>query len=141
MSIFWLVFAVAMGILEAITAQMVSIWFALGGAAGYVTSLFTENIYIQVAVAIVVTIITLIATRPLAKRIINNTKTHTNSDKNIGKTAIVTIEIDNYQSTGQVKVGSSIWSAKSADNSIIEKDSKVIVKDIEGVKLVVEKIS
>ncbi len=141
MSIFWLVFAVAMGILEAITAQMVSIWFALGAAAGYVTSLCTDNVYIQVAVAIVVTIITLIATRPLAKRIINNTKTHTNSDKNIGKTAVVTIEIDNYQSTGQVKVGSSVWSAKSADNSIIEKNSKVIVKEIEGVKLVVEKIS
>ncbi len=141
MSIFWIVVAVAMGILEAVTAQMVSIWFAIGAAAGYVTSLFTDNIYIQIAVAIVVTGITLVATRPLAKRIINNTKTHTNSDKNIGKTAVVTIEIDNYQSTGQVKVGSSVWSAKSADDSIIEKDSKVIVKDIEGVKLVVEKIS
>lgn len=140
MSIFWIVLAVVMGIIEACTAQMVSIWFAVGAAGGYVTSLFTDNIYIQVAVALVVTAVTLIATRPLAKRMINTTKTHTNSDKYVGKTAVVTITIDNMQAVGQVKVDSSVWSAKSADDSIIEKDSKVTVKAIEGVKLVVEKI-
>lgn len=140
MSIFWLVLAVVMGLVEAFTVQMVSIWFALGSAAGYVTSLFTDNIYIQVAVALVVTGITLVVTRPFAKRMINATKTHTNSDKYVGKTAIVTITIDNMQAVGQVKVDSSVWSAKSSDGSIIEKDSKVVVKAIEGVKLVVEKI-
>ncbi len=140
MSIFWLVLAVVMGLIEAFTVQMVSIWFALGAASGYVTSLFTDNIYIQVAVAIVVTGITLVVTRPLAKRMINATKTHTNSDKYVGKTAVVITTIDNMQAVGQVKVDSSVWSAKSSDGSIIEKDSKVIVKAIEGVKLVVEKI-
>lgn len=140
MSIFWIILAVVMALLEAVTVQMVSIWFAIGAAAGYVTSLFTDNIIIQVAVALVFTGITLVVTRPIAKRLINTKKTHTNSDKYIGKTAVVTIDIDNVSAVGQVKVENSVWSAKSADDSIIEKDSKVLVKSIEGVKLVVEKI-
>lgn len=138
MTTFWLIFALAMGVLEAITAQMVSIWFALGALGGCVTSLFTDKLWIQITVAVVITVITLIVTRPLAKRLIDTTKTHTNADKNIGKTAIVITEIDNAQAVGQVKVGSAVWSAKSVDDSIIKKDSKVIVKAIEGVSLIVE---
>lgn len=138
MSIFWLVLAVVMGVIEATTVQLVSIWFAVGAVGGCITSLITDNIWIQITVAVVVTLITLVATRPFAKRVINTKKTHTNSDRNIGKTGVVIMDIDNIESTGQVKVDSSVWSAKSVDDSVIKKDSKVIVKKIEGAKLVVE---
>ena len=76
--------------------------------------------------------------RPLAKRITTVKKTHTNSDRNIGKTAVVITDIDNIKAVGQVKVGYSVWSAKSADDTVITKDTKVIVKAIEGAKLIVE---
>ncbi len=140
MSIFWLILAVVMFVLEATTAQLVSIWFALGAVGGCITSLFTDTLWIQIVVAVVVTLVTLIATRPLAKRLTQVKLTHTNSDKYIGKDGVVTITIDNVSATGQVKVGYSVWSAKSADGSIIEKDSKIVVKTIEGAKLVVETI-
>lgn len=138
MSIFWLVLAVILGVFEAMTAQLVSIWFAVGAVGGCITSLFTDNIWIQVTVAVVLTLITLVITRPLSKRLTQVKKTHTNSDRNIGKTALVITDIDNLNSVGQVKVGSNVWSAKSSDGSIIKKDSKVVVKAIEGAKLVVE---
>lgn len=138
MSIFWLVLAVILGVFEAVTAQLVSIWFAVGAVGGCITSLFTDNIWIQVTVAVVLTLITLVITRPLSKRLTQVKKTHTNSDRNIGKTALVVTDIDNLNSVGQVKVGSNVWSAKSSDGSIINKDSKVVVKAIEGAKLVVE---
>lgn len=138
MSIIWLSIAIVLGIIEATTAQLVSIWFAVGAVGGCVTSLFTDSILIQIIVAVLVSLITLIATRPLAKRLINTKKTHTNSDRNIGKTAVVISDIDNVASTGQIKVGSSIWSAKSTDDTVIKKHSTVVVKAIEGVKLVVE---
>ncbi len=140
MSIFWLILAVVMFVLEATTAQLVSIWFALGAVGGCVTSLFTDTLWIQIVVAVVVTLVTLIVTRPLAKRLTQVKLTHTNSDKYIGKDGVVTIAIDNVSATGQVKVGYSVWSAKSADGSVIEKDSKVVVKTIEGAKLVVEAV-
>ena len=138
MSIFWLVLTVLMVVIEACTTQLVSIWFAVGALSGCITALITEKIWIQVLVFVVVTVITLITTRPLAKRVNNKIKTHTNSDRNIGKTALVVSDINNTDSVGQVKVSGSIWSAKSADNSVILKESEVVVKDIEGAKLVVE---
>lgn len=140
MSIFWLVLAVVMGVLEASTAQLVSIWFALGALGGCVTSLFTDKIWIQIIIAVVVCAVTLIATRPFVKRVTNTKKTHTNSDRHIGKTAVVISDIDNLNAVGQVKVDGAVWSAKSTADSIIKKDSKVVVKDIKGAKLVVEEI-
>ena len=127
-----------MGAIEAVTPQLVAIWFALGGIGGCITSLFTDNIWIQISVAVAVTVVTLIATRPLAKRVNVTKKTHTNSDRNIGKDALVIKDIDNIKAVGQVKVESSVWSAKSADGEIIKKDSIVSVVAIEGAKLVVK---
>ena len=140
MSIFWLVFAIIMGAIEACTAQLVSIWFAVGAVGGCITSLITDKLWIQITVAVVLTLVTLIVTRPLAKRVIDSKKTYTNSDRNIGKTAVCIADIDNISSVGQVKIGGAIWSAKGADDSVIKKDSKVIVKSIEGAKLVVENL-
>ena len=140
MSIFWLILAVVMFVLEATTAQLVSIWFALGAVGGCITSIFTDVLWIQIVVAVLVTLITLLVTRPLAKRLTQVKLTHTNSDKYIGKDGVVTIAIDNVSATGQVKVGYSVWSAKSADGNVIEKDSKIVVKAIEGAKLVVETV-
>lgn len=140
MSIFWLILAVVMGVIEASTAQLVSIWFSVGALGGCITSLFTDKIWIQVIVAVAVCAITLIATRPLVKRVTNTKKTYTNSDRNIGKSAVVIIDIDNIKASGQVKVNGAVWSAKSTTEDIIPKDSKVVVKAIEGAKLVVEPI-
>ncbi len=138
MSIFWLVLAVVLAVVEAVTPQLVSIWFAVGALGGCVTSLITENIWIQIVVAVLISLIVLIATRPLAKRVLDSKKTHTNADRNIGKVAVVISEIDNIKSCGQVKVGFDIWSAKSSDDTVIQKDSKVEVTAIEGAKLVVK---
>ncbi len=138
MSIFWLVLAVVLGLVEALTPQLVSIWFALGAVGGCVTSLVTDKIWIQIVVAVVITVVSLIATRPLAKRITTVKMTNTNSDRNIGKVAVVISDIDNLRAVGQVKVGYTVWSAKSADDTVITKDTKVVVKAIEGAKLVVE---
>lgn len=140
MSIFWLVLAVVLGVFEAITPQLVSIWFALGAVGGCVTSLITDKIWIQIVVAVVITLISLVLTRPLAKRITTVKKTNTNSDRNIGKTAVVIADIDNINAVGQVKVGYTVWSAKSVNDAVIAKDTKVIVKAIEGAKLVVEAV-
>ena len=57
----------------------------------------------------------------------------------IGQEAVVTEEINNLLGKGQAKIRGVIWTARSADESVIPKDSIVIIKAIEGVKLIVEK--
>ena len=139
MTIIWLVLAIAMAILEAVTVQLVSIWFTIGGVAACVTSLFTDNIIIQVAVFVVVSAIALAVTRPLVKKFKKKGSEPTNADRYIGKIAVVIEAIDNEKAQGLVKVDNQKWTARSVDDEKIPKDAVVTVKAIEGVKLMVEK--
>lgn len=136
----WIGIAIVMGIIEASTAQLVSVWFVLGGLAAAVSCIFTDNVYIQIAVFLIVSIVSLLATRPFVKKITKFGKTKTNLDSTVGKTAVVTSDIDNRISEGAVSVGGKVWTARSADGSLIPKNSNVKVISIEGVKLIVEKI-
>ena len=138
MTIIWLVLAVVMAAVEAATVQLVSIWFVIGSVAACVTSLFTDNILIQVIVFVAVTALALIITRPIVKKMRSKAPEPTNSDRYIGKEGVVITTIDNTAARGQVRVGSSAWTARSEDDSVISEGAKVTVTAIEGVKLIVK---
>ena len=136
----WLGILVATVILEIATTQMVSIWFAIGALAAFIAALLgVEQLWIQIVVFVVVSAIALAATRPLVKKMVNQKTEPTNADMVIGKTGIVTEKIDNIASSGLVRVNGAVWTARSADDSVIEADEKVIIKEISGVKLLVIK--
>lgn len=136
--IIWLVVAVIMAVVEAFTVQLVSVWFAVGAVAGCITAIFTDNVSIQLIVFVAVSLVAMLITRPLVKRIKVKKAEATNSDKYIGKTAVVIEAIDNAAAKGQVKVGSTTWSARSVDGKQIEAGASVTVVAIEGVKLMVK---
>lgn len=139
MTIIWLVIAVVMGVTEACTVQLVSVWFAIGSAAACITSLFTDQIYIQVIVFVVVTAIALAVTRPLVKKLKRKRPEATNADRYIGKSAVVVEAIDNDHAKGLVKVDNEKWTARSVDGQLLEPGDRVVVTAIEGVKLIVDK--
>ena len=134
----WIIFAVFMLICEILTTQLVSIWFVLGGIAAAITCIFTDDLLIQTLVFVLVSLIALLATRPLVKRFLKNKKEPTNSDRLVGRVAIVTMDIVNQTGEGQVNVDGKIWSAKSSDGCEIKSGANVKITSIEGVKLVVE---
>lgn len=68
-------------------------------------------------------------------------KTNTNVDILIGKIALVTEDIDNLLSKGQVYINNDYWSAINVEDKVISKGTKVKVLEIKGVKLVVKTIS
>ncbi len=141
MPFIWIGFAVFMAVCEAFTAQLVSIWFVFGSVCAAITSIFTDSIPIQSAAFLAVTLISLIVTRPLIRKMKSRKgNIETNANRLIGKTAVVLSGIEDAQKIGQVKVEGEIWSAKS-DSAPIYKDSKVKVLAIEGVKLLVEPIN
>ncbi len=138
----WVALLAAFVIIEASTAQLVTIWFAVGSFAALITSFFTDNIIVQVAVFIAVSVIILAVTRPFVKKVTNSKKQATNADMYIGKEGIVTEEINNLLSQGVVKVKGSVWSARSEkDGAPIPKGTLVTVVKIEGVKLIVRPVS
>ena len=134
----WLGLAVLMAAVEAATPQLVSIWFALGAVAACITSLFTDSVWIEVIVFVAVSGVALILTRPIAAKLKEKKVEHTNSDRFVGQEGMVITAIDNDAAAGQVRVGSSVWTARSADGSPIAEGVKVTVTAIEGVKLIVK---
>lgn len=135
---FWLAVVIVAGILESMTAQLVSIWFAVGGVGALVACLAEASLPVQIIVFVLVTAASLAATRPLVKRLTRVQKTSTNADRYIGKIAVVTVEINNTLGQGQVNVLGSIWTARSADGSVIPAGQRVLVQAIDGVKLIVQ---
>lgn len=136
----WLGILVAAVIVEVCTTQMVSVWFAIGALASFFVALAgVEQLWIQIVVFVVVSAVAVIVTRPLVKKMVNKKAEPTNADMVIGKTGIVTEKIDNLAPSGLVKVGGAVWTARAADDSVIEADEKVVVKEIRGVKLLVIK--
>lgn len=135
--IIWAVMIVLFGVFEAITFQLVSIWFVVGSIAALIASFFGLEFIWQVLIFVIVSALALIITRPLVKKYINVKKLPTNADKVIGQIGVVVEEINNLDSTGQVKADGKIWTARSTDDTIIPNGAKVKIEKIDGVKLIV----
>ena len=136
---FWLIIAGLCLVIEIYTVGFFIFWFGIGALFALLTSFITNNLFIQIAVFLISSSLLVILTKPLMKKFTKNEKTvHTNFFSLSGKQGIVTKKIDCNNSTGQVKVKGELWSAISDED--IEKDAKVKVLSIDGVKLKVEKI-
>ncbi len=137
----WLGATVLLFILEAVTVNLVSVWFALGSLAALIASLLGAKLWLQIVVFFIVTILTLIATRPLVKKYFNK-KDHepTNADAVIGRICVVTQDVDNLSSSGQASCMGSTWTVRSKNGEIIKEGSKAKVLSIEGVKLIIEEV-
>ncbi|MBN2300118.1 MAG: NfeD family protein [Acholeplasmataceae bacterium] len=119
------------------TANMVSIWFAIAAIPSFIISLFSQNFAVQVVIFVVVAIIMLLLTRPFVMKYFKTNEIKTNVDSYIGLTGVC-VKLIEEGSIGAAKVNNREWSAIS--NERIEIGEKVRVLDIEGVKLIVEKI-
>lgn len=135
---FWIIALVAFLALEAFTAGLTSIWFAVGALAALITALLHGPLWLQVVWFVVVSALMLIFTRPLAKKYVNGRTVATNADRSIGKTAVTIERIDNVAGTGAVKLDGVEWTARSLGEETIEAGKTVRVCEIRGVRLIVE---
>lgn len=134
----WLIISGVFFVLEMMTVGFLVFWFGIGALITAIVSIFTDNIIIQTSVFVISSTLLLFLTKPLVKKLSRTDKVQTNAYSVIGKTGIVTREINSKKGIGQVKVGSEIWTAKS-DSPILE-GTEVIIKEIDGVKAIVEPV-
>ena len=141
-SIIWLGLVILLGFLEALTVTLTSIWFAVGALAAMAVALFGGALWVQILVFAVVSLICVLALRPLAKtRLGGAKKVATNADRIIGQKAMVTEPIDNVAGTGAVSIGGTVWTARSDSAKPIAAGSVVRILRIEGVKVFVAPVS
>ena len=136
---FWLISLVLFIVLEAATSALVSLWFIGGSLAALIATAFGAPEWAQVIIFLAFSVALLLTLRPMAKKLVSPSKIVTNARSNIGKLAVVTETIDELEGKGAVKISGVIWSARSADGSVIEKDTLVRVTELEGVKVCVKK--
>lgn len=134
MQIVWIVLIVLFIVVEAATVSLWSVWFFLGALVAFVVSLFApENLPVQFALFLIVSIAAILALRPFAKRFMGSRRSPTNADANIGKVAQVVGEIQPEQ-FGRARLEGLEWTAKS--DVLMPVGSWGRVTAIEGVKLV-----
>ncbi|MDD7112980.1 MAG: NfeD family protein [Lachnospiraceae bacterium] len=139
---YWLLAAAAFLVLEMLTMGLTSIWFAGGALVGAVVARMGLSLGIQVAAFVVVSIVLLMLTRPLAGKYLNSRTVKTNADSLVGEACVVTQTIDNLKAQGQVLIRGQVWTARSTkEDLVIPEDSRVKVIEISGVKLMVEPVS
>ncbi len=143
---FWLSLAIALIVVELSTTQLVSIWFGLGAAVTAIVTGIIKScdgkipVVWQFVIFIVTASVLLASTRKFVKKLVKkNPNQETNLELNIDKVAIVTEKIDNVKEEGAIKLNGLVWTARSLDDVVIEKDELVIFKEIRGNKAFVIK--
>lgn len=131
----WLTVAIFLGIIEAITTNLVSIWFVISAIISMILSLFTDNLIIQIGAFVLIGIILMPISKKIYKKVkVSNTKT--NLDRIIGMKGLVTEDITK-DNIGEVKVDGKKWSAYA--DTDISKGEPIRILSINSVKLKVEK--
>lgn len=138
----WLAVAIIFLIIEMLGPNLVSIWFSIAAFIMAPLSLLKINIPIQIVIFLVLSMSLMIPLRKIYEKKIKpkNILKDNLGDKTISETGIVTKEINNSKNEGQIIIGDVYWNAISTNESIIKKDSKVIVDKIENMKVYVSKI-
>ena len=111
----WLVVILICAFLEAITVNLVTIWFIASGVVAMIASIFTDSLLIQTGIFVLLGIVLLITTRRPLQRLVNVQKEKTNLDRIYNMTGVVTEEILKNKS-GVVKVDGKYWTAVCDEN-------------------------
>ena len=140
MTFIWLIAMVVLLVIEGIVPGLVSIWFAAGALVALLAAWLGAPLWLQIVLFILVSLVLLLLTRPLAKKYVNSRTTPTNADRIIGQDCIVKEEIDNLRGTGAVAVDGKVWTARmDTQDGRAPVGSVVQAVRIEGVRLIVKK--
>lgn len=134
--VLWIILAIIAGVVEAGTAALVSVWFAVGAVCAAIGAALGFSVVAQWIVFLAISAILLLATLPLCKKLRNKPKNPTNADRLIGKVAVVTEDVDPIEGKGEVKVGGQRWSVQLRGDGKAKVGDLVVIEEIVGAHLV-----
>ncbi len=140
MIIVWFAVIILAALIEINTMDLASIWFSAGGLIAFILALVGLHPIGQIIAFVVVSLVLLISVRPIVKNYLKTNVISTNTDRLVGKVAVCTKDI-NVGERGEVKIDGKFWLAITSGDEDIIVEEKVEVLAIEGVKLIVDRIS
>ncbi len=134
----WIAVMVVALVVEAMAPGLVAIWFVPAALVSAILAACSVPEWIQLVVFLALSVATILVARFVFNRFGVRTHEATNVEAIVGERCLVTETIENLAGCGQVKVRGMYWAARAMDeNAVIEKDTVVIVRAVEGVKLIV----
>ena len=141
MEYIWLAFVLLCGVIEALTAPLVALWFVPGALVAMILAFLNVKIWIQVLVFFVLSAVCLLLSKTVFRKFFKPTTEKFNIDAIIGEKCLVTERIDNVAGRGAVKVKGLEWAARMvSDEIVVEEGVRVEVIAVEGVKLICKEI-
>ena len=137
---YWLIAAIVLVIVEICTAGFGALCFAMGAAFSAIVSGIGGNLTWQIAVFVVVSLLTFIFLRPVVMRFLDKKSkdVKTNAEAIIGRKGIVSERIDASQHTGRVAIDGDDWKAVSEDGSVIDKGVDVEIVKLDSIIVTVK---
>ncbi len=139
LTIMWFIAVIAFIIIESLTYQLVSVWFAFGAIGALIAAVAGAGIYAQLIVFALITALFLLFLRPMSLKFVKNKTFKTNVDSIISENVLITEEVDNDAGKGQGKVNGLVWTVRSEDGSKIPKGEVTEAVRVDGVKLTVRR--
>ena len=132
----WLAVIAISIIIEIITLDLVSVWFAFGAVVPFILSAI-EGVGIewQIAIFVVVSALLIIFVRKYAQKLLfKNMNTKTNVEALEGR-KVRLLEDTDFEKNGSVKINDVVWTAISDDGKLIKQGSLVEIVKVDGNKL------
>lgn len=133
----WIGIVISLALIEILTINLTTIWFVASGLVSLVISIFIDYYIVQLAVFVIGGFLLMVFTKSYLVNKLSLKGVRTNLDRVLDMVGVVTVEITKNK-PGEVKVDGKKWTAIS--NKKIEKGKDVLIKKIDGVKLIVEEV-
>ncbi len=139
MVIAWVVFALAMAVVEVASVAFYAVFLAAGALAAALAALAGANVYLQAGIFLVVALVGILGLRPLLIRR-RGPRLVSGAQGMIGQTGVVVEPIRGEHGAGHVRLAGESWPAVSADGKPIAADATVMVNEIRGSTLIVSAV-
>lgn len=135
----WLAVVVGCLVIEAITMEMVCIWFLLGSIVALILAGVGVSPLIQIIVAISLSVISLLIFRKMLLKLLKKDTVKTNVEGTIGKQVklLTAIKEDGF---GTVKLNGVVYNARSENSISLDEGTLVELVEMEGNKYIVREV-
>ena len=127
LSIAWIAALVVFVIAEAVTYQLITIWFAIGALGALILSVAGATVRMQITVFLALSIAALVLLRPVSKKYLTSKTEKTNVDSLVGMDVLITEDVNNMIGAGKGRLRGMEWTVRSSDDRTIPAGETAVV--------------
>lgn len=134
---FWFFLTIFLLMIESCTWNLTTIWFAVGCLGALLANQLGASPLMQTAAFLLISLVAVLATKPLVRKWKNHPFTPTNGDRNIGRVATVVEEISPSH-PGRIQLDGVSWAAQVNGDFVLPPDTRCRIIGFHSTTLIVE---